>query len=212
MAINLLRIFIFVPFHIKTVNIFQNKEECQMDKNEAIIRYAMQHGKLDDLKVWLLNGGSVNEYFTSHKQNIKLVIKEKSFSVTAKEAADIVEGMMPIEFSRQDFVNLYFKLSEEKQEELYDEVFSYYPQVIRTKKNPSSKEILDAVKRAHYIYFPDNFYDILSDDDLAECLLYDESMMHNVPENRWNSELAILFSKKLADKGAYYDRIYIPEV
>ena len=43
MAINLLRIFIFVPFHIKTVNIFQNKEECQMDKNEAIIRYAMQH-------------------------------------------------------------------------------------------------------------------------------------------------------------------------
>ena len=133
-----------------------------MDKNEAIIRYAMQHGKLDDLKVWLLNGGSVNEYFTSHKQNIKLVIKEKSFSVTAKEAADIVEGMMPIEFSRQDFVNLYFKLSEEKQEELYDEVFSYYPQVIRTKKNPSSKEILDAVKRAHYIYFPDNFYDILS--------------------------------------------------
>lgn len=200
MAINLLRIFIFVPFHIKTVNIFQNKEECQMDKNEAIIRYAMQHGKLDDLKVWLLNGGSVNEYFTSHKQNIKLVIKEKSFSVTAKEAADIVEGMMPIEFSRQDFVNLYFKLSEEKQEELYDEVFSYYPQVIRTKKNPSSKEILDAVKRAHYIYFPDNFYDILSDDDLAECLLYDESMMHNVPENRWNSELAILFSKKLADK------------
>ena len=76
MAINLLRIFIFVPFHIKTVNIFQNKEECQMDKNEAIIRYAMQHGKLDDLKVWLLNGGSVNEYFTSHKQNIKLVIKE----------------------------------------------------------------------------------------------------------------------------------------
>lgn len=208
MAINLLRIFIFVPFHIKTVNIFQNKEECQMDKNEAIIRYAMQHGKLDDLKVWLLNGGSVNEYFTSHKQNIKLVIKEKSFSVTAKEAADIVEGMMPIEFSRQDFVNLYFKLSEEKQEELYDEVFSYYPQVIRTKKNPSSKEILDAVKRAHYIYFPDNFYDILSDDDLAECLLYDESMMHNVPENRWNSELAILFSKKLADKGAYYDRIY----
>ena len=47
-----------------------------MDKNEAIIRYAMQHGKLDDLKVWLLNGGSVNEYFTSHKQNIKLVIKE----------------------------------------------------------------------------------------------------------------------------------------
>lgn len=80
-----------------------------MDKNEAIIRYAMQHGKLDDLKVWLLNGGSVNEYFTSHKQNIKLVIKEKSFSVTAKEAADIVEGMMPIEFSRQDFVNLNVK-------------------------------------------------------------------------------------------------------
>lgn len=118
---------------------------------------------------------------------------------------------MPIEFSRQDFVNLYFKLSEEKQEELYNEVFPYYPQVIRTKKNPSSKEILGAVKRKHYIHFPDNFYDILSDEDLAECLLYDESMMHDVPESRWNSELAILFSKKLADKGAYYDRICIPE-
>ena len=30
-----------------------------MDKNEAIIRYAMQHGKLDDLKVWLLNGAAL---------------------------------------------------------------------------------------------------------------------------------------------------------
>lgn len=108
-----------------------------MDKNEAIIRYAMQHGKLDDLKVWLLNGDSVNEYFTSHKQNIKLVIKEKSFSVTAKEAADIVEGMMPIEFSRQDFVNLYFKLSEEKQEELYDEVYSHFNTKTFQEKNVS---------------------------------------------------------------------------
>ena len=178
-----------------------------MDKNEAIIRYAMQHGKLDDLKVWLLNGGSVNEYFTSHKQNIKLVIKEKSFSVTAKEAADIVEGMMPIEFSRQDFVNLYFKLSEEKQEELYDEVFSYYPQVIRTKKNPSSKEILDAVKRAHYIYFPDNFYDILSDDDLAECLLYDESMMHPLNTGRLDKNYAFvckLVSYELKKQSSLY--------
>ena len=180
-----------------------------MTRKEAAIRYALENGELDGLKVWLLNGGDIEEYFVKNKKNIKITINEKQFSLSAKEAADIVKGMMPIEFSRQDFVNLYFKLSDEKEEELYDEVFSYYPQVIRTKKNPSSKEILDAVKRAHYIYFPDNFYDILSDDDLAECLLYDESMMHNVPENRWNSELAILFSKKLADKGAYYDRIYM---
>lgn len=182
-----------------------------MTRKEAAIRYALENGELDGLKVWLLNGGDIEEYFVKNKKNIKITINEKQFSLSAKEAADIVKGMMPIEFSRQDFVNLYFKLSEEKQEELYNEVFSYYPQVIRTKKNPSSKEILDAVKRKHYIHFPDNFYDILSDEDLAECLLYDESMMHDVPESRWNSELAILFSKKLADKGAYYDRICIPE-
>ena len=182
-----------------------------MTRKEATIRYALENGELDGLKVWLLNGGDIEEYFVKNKKNIKITINEKQFSLSAKEAADIVKGMMPIEFSRQDFVNLYFELSEEKQEELYNEVFPYYPQVIRTKKNPSSKEILDAVKRKHYIHFPDNFYDILSDEDLAECLLYDESMMHDVPESRWNSELAILFSKKLADKGAYYDRICIPE-
>lgn len=182
-----------------------------MTRKEAAIRYALENGELDGLKVWLLNGGDIEEYFVKNKKNIKITINEKQFSLSAKEAADIVKGMMPIEFSRQDFVNLYFKLSEEKQEELYNEVFPYYPQVIRTKKNPSSKEILDAVKRKYYIHFPDNFYDILSDEDLAECLLYDESMMHDVPESRWNSELAILFSKKLADKGAYYDRICIPE-
>lgn len=182
-----------------------------MTRKEAAIRYALENGELDGLKVWLLNGGDIEEYFVKNKKNIKITINEKQFSLSAKEAADIVKGMMPIEFSRQDFVNLYFKLSEEKQEELYNEVFPYYPQVIRTKKNPSSKEILDAVKRKHYIHFPDNFYDILSDEDLAECLLYDESMMHDVPESRRNSELAILFSKKLADKGAYYDRICIPE-
>ena len=182
-----------------------------MTRKEAAIRYALENGELDGLKVWLLNGGDIEEYFVKNKKNIKITINEKQFSLSAKEAADIVKGMMPIEFSRQDFVNLYFELSEEKQEELYNEVFPYYPQVIRTKKNPSSKEILDAVKRKHYIHFPDNFYDILSDEDLAECLLYDESMMHDVPESRWNSELAILFSKKLADKGAYYDRICIPE-
>ena len=182
-----------------------------MTRKEAAIRYALENGELDGLKVWLLNGGDIKEYFVKNKKNIKITINEKQFSLSAKEAADIVKGMMPIEFSRQDFVNLYFELSEEKQEELYNEVFPYYPQVIRTKKNPSSKEILDAVKRKHYIHFPDNFYDILSDEDLAECLLYDESMMHDVPESRWNSELAILFSKKLADKGAYYDRICIPE-
>lgn len=182
-----------------------------MTRKEAAIRYALENGELDGLKVWLLNGGDIEEYFVKNKKNIKITINEKQFSLSAKEAADIVKGMMPIEFSRQDFVNLYFKLSEEKQEELYNEVFPYYPQVIRTKKNPSSKEILDAVKRKHYIHFPDNFYDILSDEDLADCLLYDESMMHDVPESRWNSKLAILFSKKLADKGAYYDRICIPE-
>lgn len=182
-----------------------------MTRKEAAIRYALENGELDGLKVWLLNGGDIEEYFVKNKKNIKITINEKQFSLSAKEAADIVKGMMPIEFSRQDFVNLYFKLSEKKQEELYNEVFPYYPQVIQTKKNPSSKEILDAVKRKHYIHFPDNFYDILSDEDLAECLLYDESMMHDVPESRWNSELAILFSKKLADKGAYYDRICIPE-
>lgn len=182
-----------------------------MTRKEAAIRYALENGELDGLKVWLLNGGDIEEYFVKNKKNIKITINEKQFSLSAKEAADIVKGMMPIEFSRQDFVNLYFKLSEEKQEELYNEVFPYYPQVIRTKKNPSSKEILDAVKRKHYIHFPDNFYDILSDEDLADCLLYDESMMHDVPESRWNSKLAILLSKKLADKGAYYDRICIPE-
>ena len=182
-----------------------------MTRKEAAIRYALENGELDGLKVWLLNGGDIEEYFVKNKKNIKITINEKQFSLSAKEAADIVKEMMPIEFSRQDFVNLYFKLSEEKQEELYNEVFPYYPQVIRTKKNPSSKEILDAVKRKHYIHFPDNFYDILSDEDLADCLLYDESMMHDVPESRWNSKLAILFSKKLADKGAYYDRICIPE-
>lgn len=187
------------------------KGGIKMTRKEAAIRYALENGELDGLKVWLLNGGDIEEYFVKNKKNIKITINEKQFSLSAKEAADIVKGMMPIEFSRQDFVNLYFKLSEEKQEELYNEVFPYYPQVIRTKKNPSSKEILDAVKRKHYIHFPDNFYDILSDEDLAECLLYDESMMHDVPESRWNSELAILFSKKLADKGAYYDRICIPE-
>lgn len=167
-----------------------------MTRKEAAIRYALENGELDGLKVWLLNGGDIEEYFVKNKKNIKITINEKQFSLSAKEAADIVKGMMPIEFSRQDFVNLYFKLSEEKQEELYNEVFPYYPQVIRTKKNPSSKEILDAVKRKHYIHFPDNFYDILSDEDLAECLLYDESMMHDVPESRWNSELAILFTLK----------------
>ena len=191
--------------------VIQQKGGIKMTRKEAAIRYALENGELDGLKVWLLNGGDIEEYFVKNKKNIKITINEKQFSLSAKEAADIVKGMMPIEFSRQDFVNLYFKLSEEKQEELYNEVFPYYPQVIRTKKNPSSKEILDAVKRKHYIHFPDNFYDILSDEDLAECLLYDESMMHDVPESRWNSELAILFSKTLADKGAYYDRICIPE-
>lgn len=57
-----------------------------MDKNEAIIRYALQHRELDDLKVWLLNGGSIKDYFASHKQNIKLNLNQGTFSVTAKDA------------------------------------------------------------------------------------------------------------------------------
>ena len=104
-----------------------------MTRKEAAIRYALENGELDGLKVWLLNGGDIEEYFVKNKKNIKITINEKQFSLSAKEAADIVKGMMPIEFSRQDFVNLYFKLSEEKQEELYNEVFPYYPQVIDRK-------------------------------------------------------------------------------
>lgn len=136
-----------------------------MTRKEAAIRYALENGELDGLKVWLLNGGDIEEYFVKNKKNIKITINEKQFSLSAKEAADIVKGMMPIEFSRQDFVNLYFKLSEEKQKELYNEVFPYYPQVIRTKKNPSSKEILDAVKKLFYA-----FTDMEFDSYLGTCM------------------------------------------
>lgn len=211
MAINLLRIFIFAPFHIKTVNIFQNKEECQMDKNEAIIRYALQHRKLDDLKVWLLNGGSIKDYFASHKQNIKLNLNQGTFSVTAKDAEKIVEKMMPVAFSKQDLMHLYFRLSEEKQMEWYPKVFPYYPDAIKVKEKPSSEEILEAVKRNHYLTIPRSFYDILSDVDLAECLFVNDYLMLKMPKERWNPTLAVLFSQRLADNGAYYDRICVPE-
>lgn len=146
-----------------------------MDKNEAIIRYALQHRELDDLKVWLLNGGSIKDYFASHKQNIKLNLNQSTFSVTAKDAEKIVEKMMPVAFSKQDLMHLYFRLSEEKQMEWYPKVFPYYPDAIKVKEKPSSEEILEAVKRNHYLTIPRSFYDILSDVDLAECLFLTSS-------------------------------------
>lgn len=155
-----------------------------MDKNEAIIRYALQHRELDDLKVWLLNGGSIKDYFASHKQNIKLNLNQGTFSVTAKDAEKIVEKMMPVAFSKQDLMHLYFRLSEEKQMEWYPKVFPYYPDAIKVKEKPSSEEILEAVKRNRYLTIPRSFYDILSDVDLAECLFVNDYLMLKMPKER----------------------------
>lgn len=45
-----------------------------MTRKEAAIRYALENGELDGLKVWLLNGGDIEEkkieyllYFTKEK-------------------------------------------------------------------------------------------------------------------------------------------------
>ena len=159
-----------------------------MDKNEAIIRYALQHRELDDLKVWLLNGGSIKDYFASHKQNIKLNLNQSTFSVTAKDAEKIVEKMMPVAFSKQDLMHLYFRLSEEKQMEWYPKVFPYYPDAIKVKEKPSSEEILEAVKRNHYLTIPRSFYDILSDVDLAECLFVNDYNVFLFSEAEVNEE------------------------
>ena len=74
-----------------------------MDKKEAIVRYAMEHGMLDDLKITLLNQSISNNvlqlrkngekksciipkmdtvklYFKEHKRNIKLTINNLYWS------------------------------------------------------------------------------------------------------------------------------------
>lgn len=43
-----------------------------MTRKEAAIRYALENGELDGLKVWLLNGGDIEEYFVKNKKNINL--------------------------------------------------------------------------------------------------------------------------------------------
>lgn len=93
-----------------------------MTRKEAAIRYALENGELDGLKVWLLNGGDLEEYFVKIKKNIKITINEKQFSLSAKEAADVVKGMCQ-RISRQDFVNLCFKLSERNRKNYINEVF-----------------------------------------------------------------------------------------
>lgn len=44
-----------------------------MTRKEAAIRYALENGELDGLKVWLLNGGDIEEYFVKNKKNIKQI-------------------------------------------------------------------------------------------------------------------------------------------
>ena len=205
-----------------------------MDKKEAIVRYAMEHGMLDDLKITLLNQSISNNvlqlrkngekksciipkmdtvklYFKEHKRNIKLTINNKNFSVSAKDAASILEQMFPMEFSKSDLRNLYFSLSEETQYKLYPFVFPFYPKAICTRTETTSEDIVDAVKRGYNIQLNEKHYAILSDDDLAECLFLNDWIMRAMPEERWNKNLAEKFSRKLAETGTYYDRIQVPE-
>ena len=191
-----------------------------MDKKEAIVRYAMEHGMLDDLKITLLNQSISNNvlqlrkngekksciipkmdtvklYFKEHKRNIKLTINNKNFSVSAKDAASILEQMFPMEFSKSDLRNLYFSLSEETQDKLYPFVFPFYPKAICTRTETTSEDIVDAVKRGYNIQLNEKHYAILSDDDLAECLFLNDWIMRAMPEERWNKNLAEKFSRKL---------------
>ena len=46
-----------------------------MTRKEAAIRYALENGELDGLKVWLLNGGDIEEYFVKNKKNIKKIVR-----------------------------------------------------------------------------------------------------------------------------------------
>lgn len=201
-----------------------------MNEKEAIIRYAMEHGELDDLKIMLLNQSDsimihgdknvciiiakndvVERYFKEHKQNIKFTVNNKNFSVSAKDAAFILEQMFPMEFSKSDLKNLYFSLSKEVQDKLFPLVFSFYPKAICTRTEAASADIVDAVKRGYNIQLNEKHYAILSDDDLAECLFLNDWIMRAMPEERWNKNLAERFSRKLAETGTYYDCIQVPE-
>ena len=54
--------------------VIQQKGGIKMTRKEAAIRYALENGELDGLKVWLLNGGDIEEYFVKNKKNIKITI------------------------------------------------------------------------------------------------------------------------------------------
>jgi len=153
----------------------------------------------------------VKSYFKEHKQNIKLSVNNKKFSVSAKEASSILEKMFPMVLSKDDLRNLYFSLSEEVQDKLFPLVFSFYPKAICTRTEVASADIVDAVKRGYNIQLNEKHYTILSDDDLAECLFLNDWIMRAMPKERWNMNLAEKFNRKLAETGKYYDRIQVPE-